>query len=356
MNELTEGLIAKIGANPWLQAAAIIVTAALMAKLVDFSITRFIAAWAKRSKTDLDDGLISILHRPVFLSVLLIGLWLALVRMPFDPVVVATGVKILKTIAVLLWATFASRAVALVLETLGRFEGKASFIEPRTVALFNNVAKVILIGGATYFLLLSWGIDVGGWMVSAGVLGLVLGLAAKDTLSNLFSGLFILADAPYQEGDFINLDSGERGQVTKIGLRSTRLLTRDDIEITVPNSVIANAKIINETGGPAAHERVRVKVGAGYGSDVAHVRAVLHRIAAENQHVAEHPEPRVRLRALGDSALEFKLLCWIDEPVLRGRTIDSLNEAIYNGFVAEKIEIPFPKRDVYLHEKSQSNQ
>lgn len=349
MKESINNLIPAIRDNVWLQAAAIIVAAVIIAKLVDFSITRVIAGWAKKSKSDLDDRLIAISHRPVFLSVLLIGLWFALVRLPLEAQVIAMGVKLLRTIAVLLWATFASRAAAILLEALGNLEGKASFVEPRTVALFKNVAKIILIGGATYFLLLSWGIDVGGWMVSAGVLGLVLGLAAKDTLSNLFSGLFILADAPYQEGDFINLDSGERGQVTKIGLRSTRLLTRDDIEITVPNSVIANAKIINETGGPSEKERIRVKVGAGYGSDVAHVRAVLNRIAAENQHVVEHPEPRVRLRALGDSALEFELLCWIDEPVLRGRTLDSLNEAVYNSFRQEGIEIPFPKRDVYLH-------
>ncbi|MCH7667021.1 MAG: mechanosensitive ion channel family protein [Acidobacteria bacterium] len=349
MREFLDNLLPALRDNVWLQAATIIVVALIAAKVLDFLITRFLAVWAKRTDTDLDDRLIATLHRPIFVSVVLIGFWLAILRLPGDERLIGNGVKILKTIAVLMWATFASRAVAIVLEALGRLEGRASFVEPRTVALFKNVAKVILLGGAVYFLLLSWGIDVGGWMVSAGVLGLVLGLAAKDTLSNLFAGLFILADAPYKEGDFINLDSGDRGQVTKIGLRSTRLLTRDDIEITVPNAVIANAKIVNETGGPWKKERVRVKVGAGYGCDISHVRSVLVRIAADNEYVAEHPEPRVRLRALGDSGLQFELLCWIEEPVLRGRTLDSLYEAVYNRFREEGIEIPFPKRDVYLH-------
>jgi len=349
MREFLDNLLPAIRDNVWLQAAAIIAVALIAAKALDFLITRFIAVWAKKTDTDLDDRLIATLHRPIFVSVVLIGLWLAILRLPGDERLIGNGVKILKTIAVLMWAMFASRAVAIVLEALGRLEGRASFVEPRTVVLFKNVAKMILLGGAVYFLLLSWGIDVGGWMVSAGVLGLVLGLAAKDTLSNLFAGLFILADAPYEEGDFINLDSGDRGQVTKIGLRSTRLLTRDDIEITVPNAVIANAKIINETGGPWKKERIRVKVGAGYGCDISHVRSVLSQIAADNEHVVEHPEPRVRLRALGDSGLQFELLCWIEEPVLRGRTLDSLYEAVYNRFREEGIEIPFPKRDVYLH-------
>lgn len=348
MKEILDKLLPTIRDNVWLQAVTIIALAIIVAKIVDFVITRFISVWAKKSESELDDRLIATLHRPIFVSVVLIGLWLAIVRLPFDERLINNGIKILKTIGILMWVMFASRAVAILLEALGRLEGRSSFIEARTVALFKNVAKMILIGGAVYFLLLSWGIDVGAWMVSAGVLGLVLGLAAKDSLANLFAGLFILADAPYEEGDFINLDSGDRGQVTKIGLRSTRLLTRDDIEITVPNSVIANAKIVNETGGPWKKERVRVKVGAGYGCDVAHVRTVLDRIAAENQYVAEHPEPRVRLRALGDSALQFELLCWIDEPVLRGRTLDSLYEAVYNRFREEGIEIPFPKRDVYL--------
>ena len=66
-------------------------------------------------------------------------------------------------------------------------------------------------------------------------MSVVIGFAAKDTLSNLFAGIFIMADAPYKEGDYINLDSGERGYVRSIGIRSTRIMTRDDIEITIPN-------------------------------------------------------------------------------------------------------------------------
>ena len=87
---------------------------------------------------------------------------------------------------------------------------------------------------------------------------LELKILLKDTLSNLFAGIFIMADAPYKEGDYINLDSGERGYVRSIGIRSTRIMTRDDIEITIPNALIANSKIVNESGGPDEKERVRI--------------------------------------------------------------------------------------------------
>ena len=96
-----------------------------------------------------------------------------------------------------------------------------------------------------------------------------------------------MADAPYKENDYINLDSGERGYVTNIGLRSTRLLTRDDIEITIPNSVIANSKIINESGGPNEDERVRINIGVAYGSDIDKVRNILLDIANKNDNISK---------------------------------------------------------------------
>jgi MscS family membrane protein len=83
------------------------------------------------------------------------------------------------------------------------------------------------------------------WLASAGIIGIAVGFAAKDTLANLFSGVFILADSPYKLGDYVVLEDNSRGKVTQIGLRSTRMLTRDDVEVTVPNSIMGNTKIIN---------------------------------------------------------------------------------------------------------------
>jgi MscS family membrane protein len=87
-----------------------------------------------------------------------------------------------------------------------------------------------------------------------------------------------------------------------------------------------------------------------YGSDIDQVRSVLMTIAHENEHIVAHPEPRVRLRGFGESALEFELMGWIDRPVLRGRVLDALYEAVYKAFQREGIEIPFPQRDVHLHQ------
>mgnify|MGYP002332389765 FL=1 len=203
-----------------------------------------------------------------------------------------------------------------------------------------------------YAVFLVWNIDLTAWIASAGILGLAISFAAKDTLANIVSGVFIMADAPYKLGDFIVLDSGERGVVRSIGIRSTRLLTRDDVEITVPNSIMGNTKVINEAGGRHEKFRIRVKVGVAYGSDIDKVHAVLLDVANGLTGICRNPAPRVRFRAFGDSSLDHELLCWVNKPVLRGKTLHQLNTAVYKRFTAENIQIPFPQRDLHIIRKS----
>jgi len=162
-----------------------------------------------------------------------------------------------------------------------------------------------------------------------------------------------MADSPYKEGDYINLDTGERGYVKNIGLRSTRIMTRDDIEITIPNAVIANSKIINESGGPYEMERVRVNLSVAYGTDIQLVRELLMNIACSSDEVCNDPLPRVRFREFGDSGLIFQLLFWIEKPEMRGRVTDSINEMIYKKFMDEKIEIPFPQRTLHIKKQDE---
>ena len=196
--------------------------------------------------------------------------------------------------------------------------------------------------------MLIWDIDVTAWVASAGILSVVIGFAAKDTLGNLFAGIFIMADSPYKEGDYINLDTGERGFVRHIGIRSTRILTRDAVEITIPNSVIATSKIINESGGYSEQERIRITLSVAYGTKIEKAKEIMYNIAIESDSLSKDPLPKVRFRTFGESGLNLQLLAWIDKPELRGRVIDELSTSIYNAFNEEKIEIPFPQRTVHI--------
>ena len=335
---------------PWIQAMILVVVFILVAWIFDRFIISTVKRIAIRTKFEIDNRLIELLHGPIYSSIIILGIALAVHRLgpvaPFDFIIYSS----LESIAYLIWTVLFLRVTKLILGHVARSDRHISILHPQTLPLFENIANIAILIFAVYIIFTAWSIDMTAWLASAGIIGIAVGFAAKDTLANLFSGVFILADAPYKIGDFVVLDSGERGEVTHIGIRSTRLLTRDDIEVTVPNSVMGNTKIINESGGPAEKYRIRVAVGVAYGSDIDKVRDILTDIALKEEAVCEDPEPRVRFRAFGASGLDFELLCWIDQPVLRGRLTDALNCQVYKRFIEEKIEIPYRKHDLYIKE------
>ena len=335
--------------QPAILALIVAATSVALAKLVELLLCGILGRLAQRTRTDFDEKLIETLHRPIFVSVLLIGVRMAVLILGPPEAVMSWTDSIAQTVATFVWAVAGLRVVSLVHGSIGGVVQRSEWIDERTLPLFDNLARLILLGAAAYFLLLSWDLNITGWLASAGIVGIAIGLAAQDTLANIFGGLSIIADAPYKIGDWVNLDGGERGRVTKIGLRSTRMMTRDDVEITVPNAAIASGKIINESGGPSKKSRVSVHVGVAYGSDVDQVRKVLLRAAQGVELVVEDPKPNIRFTEMADSALVFSVLCWIEFPELRGQCVDGLNTAIYKALNAEGITIPFPQRDVHLY-------
>jgi small-conductance mechanosensitive channel len=340
--------LTQITPNRYLQALLIIVLFVVLAKIVDIILTRVIKRLIHKTKFTLDDQILDIFHKPLFVSIMLVGLALATERLGFSETVYFVTMGGLKTVAIFLWAIATARFLRLIVGLVSRDDSRFVLIQDRTLPLFNNLLVIVVVALALYFVLLAWNINVTAWMASAGILGLAISFAAKDTLANLFAGVFILADAPYKLGDFIVLDSGERGEVTHIGIRSTRLLTRDDVEITLPNSIMGNVKITNEAGGPHEKYRIRIKVGVAYGSDLDKVHAILLGVAADQPEVCRQPAPRVRFRGFGDSSLDHELLCWVEKPVLRGRVGHLLNTEVYKRFLKQGVEIPFPQRDVYI--------
>ena len=343
-----ESLWESLGGVPGVQPVVIIALAILSAKLAAWVLTSLVGRWAGKTETTLDDELIKLMQRPVFMVVLFIGLGMAIIQADFLGPALGPTLAILKSLGIVFIAVFAIRSSNVILEALSRNRERFPLIQARTLPLFYNVSLLVIIGAALYFFCLAWEINPSAWLASAGIIGLALSFAAKDSLANLFAGAFILADAPYKIGDFVVLDSGERGQVTHIGLRSTRMLTRDDIEITLPNAVMGNSKITNESGGPHVKERIRVRVGIAYGTDLDQVEELLLGIAVANPEITEEPAPKVRFKDFGDSALLVELRGWIREPILRGRVGHMLRKEIYNCFLKEGIEIPYPRLDVSL--------
>ncbi len=342
------------GEHPWLKAVVVILVFLALAWIFDNIISVTLKKLTARTRFGFDDQIVEHLHSPIYFSVILIGAALAVnlvdIEAPFESIIFAS----LQTIAYIVWTIFLIRLVRTILRAIAANDQRLAILHHQTLPLFENIALIIIVVLAVYVVFSAWNVDMTAWLASAGIVGIAVGFAAKDTLANLFSGVFIMADAPYKIGDYVVLETGERGAITNIGIRSTRMMTRDDIEITVPNSVMGNTKIINESGGPEEKYRIRIAVGVAYGSDIDKVRDILMDIALTDENVCEEPEPRVRFRQFGPSSLDFELLCWIEQPVLRGRILDILNCKVYKRFIEEGVEIPYSKHDLYIKELPQS--
>lgn len=353
MNELMaswQSAATFLGDYPIAMAILVFVSAVLLANLLALLVTKFIAYLARQTRFQWDDQTVAIIHRPLYWSVLCVGIILASIPLKLPASISAIIQSVIITVLIIIWSAFAMKFIRIVLQAMSRGTEPESLVRPQTRPLFENMAFLFVLALAIYMVFRSWHIDMTAWLASAGIVGIAIGFAAKDTLANLFSGVFILADAPYKIGDYVVLDSGDRGKVTNIGIRSTRLQTRDDVEITIPNAIMGNTRITNESGGPHEKFRIRASVGVAYGSDIDQVKSVLMEIALAEAEVCADPEPRVRFRMFGASSLDLDLLCWVENPEVRGRVLDVLNTAIYKRFKTEGIEIPYSKQDVYIKE------
>jgi MscS family membrane protein len=341
------------GDHPYLEAVTVLVIAFAIANILSFIVSKVVGKLVLKTGNRLDDHIARLLRTPLYWTVIFVGALMAITLLKLPEPVTKASRGIVLSILIIIWSVFLIRVLRLVIKAMSDRATAQSIIRPQSQPLFNNVVLVLVLGLTIYLIFNTWNIDMTAWLASAGIVGIAVGFAAKDTLANLFAGVFILADAPYKIGDYVVLDTGERGKVTHIGIRSTRILTRDDVQITIPNSIMGNTRVTNQSGGPYEKFRTRIPIGVAYGSDIDQVRQVLMDIADSEPQVCKNPEPRVRFRRFGASSLDFELLCWVENPELRGRVEDILNSTIYKRFKAEGIEIPYSKHDVYIKEMPQ---
>jgi MscS family membrane protein len=311
---------------------------------------------SRKTDTQLDDEIIADLREPIFNTVLWFGLIVATKSTGYVDGLAAYISPVALSMIVLAWSRAALTISGKLIIVMSRNDLRFKKMDIRTEPLLIISSKIMLMIVCAYVVLMIWGINPVGLLASAGIVGIAVGFAAKDTLANLFSGVFILADRPYKLGDYVNLDSGERGKVTHIGIRSTRLITRDDIEVTIPNGVIGNEKIVNENGGSGHSMRIRLNLQCAYEADLEQVEEVLMTLIDTHQEIKKYPSPRVRFRGFGDSGVNLQLMGWIDEPQDRGRISHMLYKDIHATFRKHKIEIPYPKRELTIVSHNRQDQ
>ena len=218
--------------------------------------------------------------------------------------------------------------------------------------LLNKFSGAIIYVVAAVLALDQLGVNVMPFVAGAGVLGIAVGFAAKDTLSNLIAGILLIIDRPFEIGDRIEVWSAPAGSATwgdviDIGLRATKIKTTDNIVIVIPNNEIMKRDIVNYTL-ISSDIRVRINIGVSYDTDIELAKAAILKAAAEVEWILKTPEPRVVVRTFGESSVDLQLRVWIGDARKRMATISAITDRVKCAFDAEGIEIPYPKRDIHI--------
>jgi potassium efflux system protein len=211
-----------------------------------------------------------------------------------------------------------------------------------TVAAISNYIFIFL---GTIFVLQLWGLELSSLTVFAGVLGVGIGFGLQGIAKEFISGLTIIFEQPIQVGDFVEVGD-LMGTVERIGVRSTTILTLDQVAVILPNSRFLESEVINWTH-QSPISRLRVPLGVAYGSHLATVRNVLLEAAQNHADVLSQPAPSVFFQGFGDSSLDLVLLVWISNPSRQFRIKSDLYFAIEDMFRDRGVEIPFPQRDLH---------
>ncbi|MBW1797193.1 MAG: mechanosensitive ion channel family protein [Deltaproteobacteria bacterium] len=196
------------------------------------------------------------------------------------------------------------------------------------------------------------GLNIMPFVAGAGVAGIAIGFAAKDTLSNLIAGILLIMDRPFEVGDRIEIwtapkNSATWGDVIDIGLRATKIKTTDNIVIIIPNNEIMMRDIINYTT-ITKEIRVRIPIGIAYDADIKKAKALIIKVALELDWAMREPAPKVVVRNFGESAVDLQARIWISNPRRRMDTISHVTDRVKEVFQEEGIEIPYPKRDILV--------
>lgn len=220
------------------------------------------------------------------------------------------------------------------------------------LGLFKKFSGVIIYITGVILALDVLGLNIMPFIAGAGVAGIAIGFAAKDTLSNLIAGILLIIDRPFEVGDRIEIwtapkDSATWGDVIDIGLRATKIKTTDNIVIVIPNNEIMMRDIINYTT-ITDEIRVRIPIGIAYDADVKKAKELIKNVSLELDWVMRDPAPKVVVRSFGDSAVNLQARVWIKEPRRRIDTISYITDRVKEVFDKEGIEIPYPKRDIYI--------
>jgi small-conductance mechanosensitive channel len=339
----------------WLSLGASLVLVLLGYLLGTWLIRRPLHRLVQRTSTEFDDEALATLGPQLRWLVVLFLLGFATQRLQF----VSSEVKSF------LADTYFVLGLAITLHIAWRFidladdwyrsrfdkQGRLAQLEP-VLTLMVRLGRVVVGALGITILLSHFGINVTAFAAALGLGGLAISLAARDTIADAIAGFIILVDRPFRIGDRIEIEQlGTWGDVVDIGLRTTRIRTRDNRMVIVPNSIIGSNQVINYTY-PDPEYRIQTHVGVAYGTNIEAARQVMIRAV---RHVAgvlpDKPVDALYIE-MGNSAMIFRVRWWIESYIDTRRMFDRVHTALQEALDEAGIESPYPIQEVRLHASS----
>jgi len=261
-----------------------------------------------------------------------------------DPTLVPT----IQTIILVMLAFVASDQLQ---RWIGRFSTALSDFTEHQEEILLRVGQVTIFVtvGATIFAV--WSVNIGGLLVGAGFLGIVVGFAARQTLGSLIAGFVLMFSRPFTIGDWVAVGDQE-GIVTDITIFNTRLENFDGEFVVIPNDKVSDSAITNRSQKGLL--RLTLDVGVDYDTDVDAAMELAREAMVDVSDVVASPPPQVIPKSFGDSAVVLELRFWIDHPTppRKWRAVSAVVRAVKTAFEEEDIDIPFPQRTLTMREES----
>ncbi|MBN2458268.1 mechanosensitive ion channel [Candidatus Woesearchaeota archaeon] len=340
-----------INNNNYLKSIAIFVIFLTLSKTTLYLFKTYIRSLIRRNQNSYETRVLERIEYPVSLVIIFLGLNISLKQVGFSESIL---VPIINTAIIIVIMD----TVNIILDTLINYwerkwhRSTDAKIDDEIFIIAHNSSKVILVLLSMFFILMVWGFaqELKGVLLSLSVMGVILGFALKNTFANIMGGISLILDHTYKTHDVIKLESGEVGEVVKIGLRSTKIKTYDNEILTVPNGVLALNKIYNYAQ-PDSNIRIRIPVSVEYGSDPDSVIKILLNSVKRKRFVVTPEKTFARFVEMSDFSLKFELFFYIADYMERFSIQSEMTTDVYNELRKNKIGIPFPTRTVYIKNK-----
>jgi small-conductance mechanosensitive channel len=323
-----------------LVSALILLGSVAAARLLSVLFARVLRRVAQKTPSTLDDHLVIALQRPVAAAIFLAGAFVAVHRLPLSEVWLRRLDSTLYVLGVLLLSVALVRSYGILLSWYGR-ESKAATtsLAVEFGPLFSKVGKAFIGLLAAIAVLQYLGVNVASLVVSLGVGSLAVGLAAQDTLANMFAGFTLMLDRPFRVGDRIQLSSGEQGDVEAIGVRATLIRTPEETLLIVPNSALMKDRLVN-LSRPTRQLAVQAGVAVGYGSDLAVARRILAEAALASALTDRERAPVALVTGFTDIGVTLMLKFWVRHYDEVGLARTEVLEQVHRRLQEAGIEIP----------------